>query len=148
MVITVRHVKGKNPTRIVVGNPTTSFDSLLEDGDAPIYILHYQAIPIHPKVEYFKLPTINNQISTRKILEVLYKLGIQTLYIEGGAATISGFIKDKQADILQLHLAPMLFGSGVSGLQFPNVRLMTEAYTFQHHHFLPIGDAMMFTGFN
>jgi len=145
--LTVRHVKGTNPIRIIVGNPPPQFDSLLKSGDAPILTLHHKPITVDPNIQYHQFEACKGQINTKEVLEFLYKKGIKTIYIEGGAKTISYFFENSDIDILQLHLAPMIFGSGTNGLQIPNVQTMEDAYTFTHHHFLPIGDTMMFTGF-
>jgi len=145
--LTVRHVKGTNPIRIIVGNPAPKFDSLLESGDATILTLHHQTIDMDPNVQYFKFNACNGRIKSAEVLAFLYEKGIKTVYIEGGAKTISYFFESADIDILQLHLAPIIFGSGTNGLQMLNVQTMEDAYNFSYHHFLPIGDAMMFTGF-
>ena len=145
--LTVRHVEGKNPIRIILGNPTPEFDSLLESGEEPVLALHHQSIETHPAVQYFKFDAPEGRISTQEVLAFLYEQGIHTVYIEGGATTISCFVENLDVDILQLHIAPIIFGSGTASLQFPKVQLMKEAYTFKHHYFQSVGNTMMFTGF-
>jgi len=103
--LNVRHVCGQDPVRIVLGNPNSDFNSLLNCSDAKI------------------------------------------LYIEGGATTTSIFIKSKAVDVIQLHIAPMIFGSGKSSIELPNIDMVKEAISFSEYHFLPFGDSVMFTGF-
>ena len=145
--LTVRHVEGENPIRIILGNPTPQFDCLLESGATPILTLYHKTIEQHSAVQYFKFEAIAGRISTKEVLTFLFKKGIHTVYIEGGARTISCFFKNSDIDILQLHIAPIIFGSGTSSLQFPSVQFMKEAFTFKHHYFQPVGNTMMFTGF-
>jgi len=145
--LTVRHVEGKNPIRIILGNPIPEFDCLLESGAAPILTLCHKSIENHPAVQYFKFEAKDGRISTEKVLAFLFEKSIHTVYIEGGATTISCFFENLDIDILQLHIAPIIFGSGTSSMQFPSVQLMKEAYSFKHHYFQTVGDTIMFTGF-
>ena len=103
--LTVRHVEGKNPTRIILGNPTPEFDCLLESAAAPILTLHHKTIETHTAVQYFKFEATKGHICTEKVLAFLFKKGIHTVYIEGGAKTISCFFENSDVDILQLHLS-------------------------------------------
>lgn len=46
-----------------------------------------------------------------KILETLWKDGVQELLIEGGASTISQFIRDRLVDRMRLAIGPNIVGS-------------------------------------
>lgn len=145
--LTVRLVKGQHPTRIIIGHPSSNFDSLLQCADAPIWVFHNRPLEKIAGVNYQQLPLCNQgNIDTEAIVRLLYKLGIYTVYLEGGALTTAHFLAGKQVAILQLHIAPLLFGSGTSSIQLPAINKVGEALTFTHSSFLPFGDAMMFTG--
>lgn len=147
--LNVRHVLGDNPIRIVVGNPNSSFESLLAASDERILVFAQEkknysspitSIPITQK-------NANKTIKPQIILEELYKLGIYAIYIEGGANTTSHFLNAKAVDILQLHIAPLIFGSGKDSIVLPHIEMVKEAIQFTDYHFLPFGNSIMFTGF-
>jgi len=117
--LTVRHVIGPDPTRIIIGNPPAVFDSLIESSTAPIHIFCSKALDQLSTVQYHLLSTKNGLICPHEILEKLYLLNIHSVYIEGGSHTTSHFLEKGAIDILQLHIAPILFGSGTNGIQLP-----------------------------
>jgi diaminohydroxyphosphoribosylaminopyrimidine deaminase/5-amino-6-(5-phosphoribosylamino)uracil reductase len=49
-------------------------------------------------------------------------------------------------DILQLHLAPMLFGSGKQAIKLPHIEQVTDGVQFENFRFWKMGDAIMFGG--
>ena len=146
--LTVRHVNGPDPTRIIIGNPPAVFDSLLESSTAPIHVFCSKPLEELSAVKYHLLSTENGLICPKEILKKLYLLNIHSVYIEGGAHTTSHFFEMGAIDILQLHIAPILFGSGTNGIQLPTINKVKEGKQFDLYHFLPVGDSMMFTGFN
>jgi len=145
--LTVRHVKGQHPTRIIIGHPTSNFNSLVQSADSPILVIHNKSISKIKGVNYYQLPIDDEgKIDTNAIVHLLYQLGIYTVYLEGGALTTSHFLETKQVAILQLHIAPLLFGSGIGAIQLSAIDKVGEALTFTYSSFLPFGDGMMFTG--
>ena len=147
--LNVRHVDGKNPTKIILGNPKSNFKSLLESSDAPILVLGKKRGDYPKAVQFIpiKPPNKTGLIPPKILLKKLFELGIYTIYIEGGATTTSTFINSKAVDILQLHIAPLLFGSGKASIELPTIKAVKEAIKFEEYHFLPFGDSVMFTGF-
>jgi len=147
--LNVRHVSGKNPVRIVLGNPKSDFKSLVACSKEKILIFGKEKLTVSPPLESIVLPSncLALGIQPLAILTKLYQLGIHSVYIEGGAKTTSNFVNSKAVDILQLHIAPMIFGSGKASITLPNIETVKEAISFQEYNFLPFGDSMMFTGF-
>jgi len=147
--LNVRHVYGKNPVRIVLGNPKSDFKSLLDCSDEKILVFGKEKIIVQPPLESIVLPKKcqEAEIEPLAILAKLFKLGIHSVYVEGGAKTTSNFVNSKAIDILQLHIAPMIFGSGKASIVLPNIEAVQEAISFKEYNFLPFGDSMMFTGF-
>ncbi len=147
--LNVRHVCGKNPVRIVLGNPKSDFKSLLNCSDEKILIFGKEKLDVHPPLFSIVLPKncTKTTIAPLAILAELFKLGIHTVYVEGGATTTSNFVNAKAVDVLQLHIAPMIFGSGKASIVLPNIEAVNEAISFTDYNFLPFGDSIMFTGF-
>ncbi|MFK7979417.1 MAG: RibD family protein [Saprospiraceae bacterium] len=147
--LNVRHVSGNNPVRIVLGNPDSDFKSLLACSNEKILVFGKEKLSVQPPLESIVLPKKCPKASIEPIaiLTKLFTLGIHSVYIEGGATTTSNFVNSKAVDILQLHIAPMIFGSGKASIVLPNIEAVNEAISFKEYNFLPFGDSMMFTGF-
>ncbi|MEM6317678.1 MAG: RibD family protein [Bacteroidota bacterium] len=148
--LTVRHVVGPNPTKIILGSPKKNLTDLVENTvEEKIVIFGKLAGQEASKVAFYPLPydVTTAIISPQAILEKLFELGIETVYIEGGAKTTSNFLNAGAVDVLQLHFAPLIFGSGKTSIELPSIDMVKEAIQFSEYHFLPFGDSMMFTGF-
>jgi diaminohydroxyphosphoribosylaminopyrimidine deaminase/5-amino-6-(5-phosphoribosylamino)uracil reductase len=145
--LTVRHVAGEHPIRVVVGRPDADYDSLLKACDQPIFVYGTTKACVDAPVDYTQLPdSPEGRACSLRVLQALYSRGIRTVYLEGGPTTTSRFLKDGAVDILQLHISPMLFGSGMGAVQFAPIGKVDEAIAFRSFTFEPVGDTMMFVG--
>lgn len=162
--LTVRHVEGENPTRVVLCSTDTDFGSLLSSLNDEILVFgtaddHAGQIPTlaspggqeqgaeaSRRVRYQVMPRKDGHMDTHEILRALYREGQESVYIEGGAATTSTFLADGALDIVQLHFAPMIMGSGISSFTLPTIEEVGASIGFDHFAFHPVGDSVMFTG--
>ena len=145
--LTVRHVSGEHPSRVVLGRPDADFSSLQQSANAPILAIGHRDRTPGCSVTYLKMDKgEQGHIPSLKLLCELYKRGLHTVYIEGGPITTSRFLQDQAVDVLQLHLSPLLFGSGKSAIELPRIDEVGEALSFSAFFFQPIGDTVMFTG--
>jgi len=107
--LTVRHWTGENPLRIVLGRTA--------EGELPIGFQAYA------------------DISTA--LSDLYRQGVQTLLVEGGAQTLQSFIDCGLWDEASVELSPVVLGSGVPEPRMPHgavLKLETHfGATFCHY---------------
>ncbi len=145
--LTVRHVKGEHPCRVVIARPDSDFSSLLQACSKPVLVFGSEKSSRNGRIQYTCLPKgERGHIPSQLILEKLYERGIYSVYLEGGPLTTSRFLKDGAVDFMQLHLAPLVFGSGKSALCLPEIEHVREAVSFFEHTFHPVGDSIMFTG--
>lgn len=144
--LTVRHVHGQNPRRIVISSSARDFSSLTDSCGDPVLVLGTGPESQSQHLNYKSLPAQNGHISCKQILEYLYQENILSVYVEGGAETTSNFLRDGMLDVMQLHLSPQIFGSGISGISLSPIEEVREAVRFQHFTFLPVGDSYMFVG--
>lgn len=144
--LTVRHVHGQNPRRIVISSSARDFSSLTDSCGDPVLVLGTGPESSGQHLNYRSLPAQNGHISCKEILEYLYQENILSVYVEGGAETTSNFLRDGMLDVMQLHLSPQIFGSGISGISLPSIDEVREAVRFEHFTFLPVGDSYMFVG--
>ena len=146
--LNVRHVSGQNPTRIILGNPNSDLQSLIKSAKTPILVFGKEKKNTNTAIVTFQLSccSAKKKLPPQIILKKLFEQKIYTVYVEGGATTTSNFLKAKAVDIVQLHIAPMIFGSGKTSIVLPNIDEVKEALNFSEFHFLPFGDSIMFTG--
>ena len=144
--LTVRHVRGNNPVRVVLGKNLAGLESLFRSSLDPVIL-----IGGHPPYESARFLTIplgrkNGFVPTAQILRALYKRGIHSVYIEGGAITASRFLQEKTLDIIQIHISPMILGPGLPLFLFPPVQRVSQSLRFDSFFYSAIDDGIMFTG--
>lgn len=145
--LTVRLVEGLNPRRIVLCSSDADFSSLHDHCEDEVLIVGTCDDPEIPRTQFHKFePTEDGRINCQALLHFLFEQGIYSVYIEGGAATTSGFLLEKATDVVQLHISPMIFGSGVSSFVLPEISQVEEAIHFDRFFFRPMGDTYMFVG--
>ena len=143
--LTVRHAEGSDPIRIVIGEACDP-ECLEQAGPGAIVLIGGDGGRDSPQVGRLRLPSVGGRISTTSILEALYRNDILSVYIEGGATTTSAFLADRNIDILQLHISPMIIGPGVNSFSGPAIESIEESVRFDRHVYRAIGDGMMFVG--
>jgi diaminohydroxyphosphoribosylaminopyrimidine deaminase / 5-amino-6-(5-phosphoribosylamino)uracil reductase len=96
-----------------------------------------------PGVEVVRLSAKGDPMSPRAIVDALFERGLKTLLIEGGAWTVSGFIDANAVDRLHVLVAPMILGSGKTGLALkPIARLAEARRPLAQIHLLADGDVL------
>ncbi len=147
--LSVRLVEGSNPTRIVIGDHLYCTSSLLSSQGKNFRIVSCPTkISEQEGIEFITVPRKENTIPTDDILSELYKKGIRSVLIEGGSNTTSRFIREKNIDMVQLHIAPLLLGKGIPNyIGNEAITKIDDGLHFEQFLFHPVGDAMMFTGY-
>jgi diaminohydroxyphosphoribosylaminopyrimidine deaminase / 5-amino-6-(5-phosphoribosylamino)uracil reductase len=142
--LTVRYVKGPNPIKVIVGNSANYFSSVLESGDR---IIHLVTKPVKEQkgIETVVMEGVSGQIQPEDILARLFKIGIYSVYVEGGAFTISAFIRSKSADIINFYISPVIIGSGIS-IDFQGIARVEDAICLQNCKYIPMGEGMLIKG--
>ena len=145
--LTVRLVEGGNPHKVVLCSSESDFSSLQADTSTPVLIIGTCEDPGIEHTTYAQLPAgPNGRIAGRDILQYLYSLGLYSVYVEGGPMTTSHFLQERSIDIVQLHIAPLIFGSGLESFSLPSISTVDEAIQFDQFYYKPIGDTFMFVG--
>ena len=145
--LTVRLVEGENPRKVVLCSTEGDFSSLRAESSSSVLVIGTGEDPCVENATYCQLPSgENDRIASNDILRHLYAQGLYTVYVEGGATTTSYFLQEGAVDILQLHVAPLIFGSGLDSFSLPGITTVDEAIRFAPFYYKPIGDAFMFVG--
>lgn len=140
--LSVRHVSGDDPKKIVVGGDKMNIKNYhISEKE---FISFSQSI--NSKGRNFRLNKKNGIYDSRRILETLYDQGLRSVYIEGGSFTTSTFLTQNSIDQVQVHFAPIILGSGVTSFNFKGVQYLKEAVYFKSFRYQPLGNQMMFIG--
>lgn len=127
--LTVRRCAGRDPARVVI-DPRGRAPAGLRmfhadrDGTRRLSLRAPGAPPPPPGVEAIEVPATDGRFDPRALVAALGRAGLSRLLIEGGARTISNFLDADALDRLHLMVAPLLIGSGRSGIDLrPEGRL-------------------------
>src|ERR1051325_8080595 len=129
--LTVRRVAGPSPARIVLdprGRLPADARVLAADGVRRIVITAAGMRSSLPEdVEIAEIPAHGGEIAPTAILAALAERGLHRILIEGGAHTVSRFIAAGCLDRLHVMVAPIMFGSGQTGVTLAPIARADEA---------------------
>jgi riboflavin biosynthesis pyrimidine reductase len=107
------------------------------------YVVRTEQVPCPAGVETIVVPRTAEQLSPQAIVEALFARGLKRLLIEGGAWTVSSFIAARAVDRLHVLVAPVILGSGKSGLSLPPIDRLSDALRpATRVHILADGDVL------
>lgn len=128
--LTVRHVEGKHPTRVVIDpNGRAPRDvQILNDGMAPVVFITKPGVAIPEGAEQIELePGDNGWFTPVAIVAALRKHGLPRILVEGGADTLASFLDAQAIDLLHVLVAPIILGSGKAGFSLAPIDQLDEA---------------------
>ncbi|WP_106477331.1 RibD family protein [Phytohalomonas tamaricis] len=150
--LTVRHVEGENPVRVVL-DPQGRVDSMQQIFQAPqAPTLHIvacdeaacnRATDSASHVTVLKISGSEQGIAPRAVLDALAARGLKRVLIEGGGVTVSRFLAAGCLHRLQITVAPIMIGSGRPALTLPQIDTLDEALRPPCRIF-PLGDDVLF----
>ncbi|KHE94122.1 MAG: bifunctional diaminohydroxyphosphoribosylaminopyrimidine deaminase/5-amino-6-(5-phosphoribosylamino)uracil reductase RibD [Candidatus Scalindua rubra] len=155
--LTVRHVKGKNPFRIIVDSklriPIKS--SVLTDANAHLTIIATTSNAPAMKIEAVKklgaeVLVVNRERTGRVSLsDLLRKLGkreIMSVLVEGGSEIITALLKAGLVDKMIVPIAPKIVGKGLEAIGDLNINKINRAIRFSSFKTMRKGDDIIFEG--
>jgi len=155
-MLTVRHVEGKNPLRVVLDKSLrTPLNSKVVESQetAPTIIFTQKNLDkdraaqlekIGVRIEPVELDD-TGILSLNEILLNLGEKGIMTLMVEGGRAVFTSFIKQNIIDRLITVLAPKIIGSeGIPVFGELGIKAMSEVEEWRFNRVKRIGPDVMF----
>lgn len=156
--LTVRHVRGSNPYRIVLTS-SVRFPrkcKLLHDNS------DYKTIVAATRdaadqlarskqgrnIIIWKLKT-NRQgsVDTKDLLRQADQFGIRSLLLEGGSALATTFLKRRLVDKVVLVTAPMILGHGTDSVGDLRIRKLAKSISFRNYSFGRCNGDSVFTGY-
>jgi diaminohydroxyphosphoribosylaminopyrimidine deaminase/5-amino-6-(5-phosphoribosylamino)uracil reductase len=132
--LTVRNWSGKSPLRIVIDrHRRIPANSNLLDGNNPALVFSNRNA-VTNSVEYLRIEESPDFL--KDILAVLYRRGIHSLLVEGGASLHNSFIKEGLWDEIRIETAPVELKAGVMAADIKNckdLRLIEKKIIPRHH---------------
>lgn len=148
--LTVRHVPGEDPLRVVVDGslrtPLTA--AVLADGAAKGTVLAVtdrapaaqcrNAASLGATV--LRMPAREGgRVDLGALLSDLYTLGVRSVMVEGGAALITSFLRDRLVDRLAVCIAPKVLGSGIEAVGDLGIRELAGSLILSDTSVIPYG---------
>lgn len=127
--LTVRHVSGRNPARVVIdpnGRLPPGSALLREDGARRIVVGGGREPPA-AGVERLDLPLRDGLLDPLAIVSALAGCGLSRVLVEGGGRTVSAFLAAGALTRLHVSVAPLVIGSGPCGLCLPAIDRLDSA---------------------
>lgn len=129
--LTVRHVAGPNPARVVIdtkGRLPWDAKLLRDDGCRRVIVTESNTEITAPAgVEFLRIargPAA--QLDPVAIAHGLSALGFRRVLIEGGMMTLSTFLASGCLDRLHIAIAPIILGSGPVGMTLPPIERVEQ----------------------
>lgn len=122
--LTVRHVDGRQPRRIVLDSRArTPLDARILNGEAPATVCVTAAAP-SDRVEELKgtgaevleLAGGDGAVPLEPLKSALGKAGIVTLMVEGGSRVAASFLRERAVDRIACFVAPRILGAGIPSI--------------------------------
>lgn len=122
--LTVRHVDGRQPRRIVLDSRArTPLEAQVLNGEAPATVCVTEAATADrvqglkgTGAEVLVLPGGGGSIPIAPLKMVLGKAGIVTLMVEGGSRVAASFLRECAVDQIACFVAPRILGAGIPSI--------------------------------
>lgn len=152
--LTVRHVKGRNPLRIIVSssclpskiNLFTRNDDHKTIVAAPRHIIDkgtYKSAITWP----VRMQKGGKGLDLKDLLKQAASHGVASILFEGGGHLATSLIKQGLVDKYYLIIAPMIIGQGVSGVGDLGITRLSQAIRFAESGTETIGTDILFWGY-
>ena len=155
--LTVRHVRGTSPLRVVVDSTlrTPPDAAVLADGAASGTVLAVtEAAPARRRERALSLGATvlmlpsdaDNRVDLVALLGELVASGIGSVMVEGGATLITGFFRAGLVDRLAVCLAPKILGNGIEAIGDLGIRDLSRSLILADAAVEPYGVDLILSG--
>ncbi|MBP3192818.1 bifunctional diaminohydroxyphosphoribosylaminopyrimidine deaminase/5-amino-6-(5-phosphoribosylamino)uracil reductase RibD [Natronogracilivirga saccharolytica] len=162
--LTVRHVSGRQPKRIVIDGPGTLPDDLhlFSDihEDKTIRVTYNRSLADNQpdpalsmlQPDYFRganiaVSEINGHCNLEQAINKIGDMGINSILVEAGSSLASALVRENLVDKLQLFIAPKMLGGGTRSFLGLGIERMSEVIGFREGRWEKFGDDMLYTGY-
>lgn len=155
--LTVRHVPGKNPLRVVVDSSlrTPPEAAVLANGGGPgTAFAVTESAPTERRERVLSLGATvldlpsdpDGHVDLKALFEKLGALGVGSAMVEGGATLITNLLKAGVVDRLAVCVAPKILGSGIQAVGDLGIRDLSRSLTLADAAVEPYGVDLILSG--
>lgn len=162
--LSVRHVSGRQPQRIVIDGPyelprelnvfsdkyeektiiiTWNQEASSMDADPMLRVMQQNYF----RGEVIQVPKTDGHVDLRQTFKRLGEKRITSVLVEGGQQLSSALIRQGLVDKLELFIAPKLLGAGSRSLLNIGINKMKEIAELKEVSWTKVGDDMLLTGY-
>lgn len=148
-LLTVRLVEGRQPIRVVLDARARLSPGSKLISDASATTIHATCFPDRPAaashVEPWCLPPDPGGVGVdlETLLARLGARGVRRILVEGGACTITAFLRRGLADRIIVTVAPMILGKGIDAVGDLGIESLDQALRFDPVRVFSLGDDVM-----
>ena len=144
--LTVRHVSGSNPVRVVL-DPSARLDArrrVFTDDAAETLVVHAAGLdaPAPGLAKILHVPVDGAGLKLDVLLERLRQRDLDSVFVEGGGSTVSRFLEAGLLDRLHVAIAPIVTGRGRPGLTLAAREHIADCLRPAHRVFTMGGDVL------
>ena len=156
--LTVRHVSGMQPFRIVLDGEGTLPETLNlfhDEWTSKTIAVTKKSTPpgyasqlIDQGGRVIMMESESRHVELSELICLLAnELQIQSILVEAGPRLSSALLRQNQIDRLRLFLAPKLIGNGLRTFEDLGVKQLAQSITFADSCWETVGDDQLFTGY-
>jgi len=162
--LTVRHVKGRQPKRIVLDGPyelprtlklfsdkyeektivvTWNKKASATDADPMLRVLQHNYF----RGEIIQVSKNEGHINLKETFQELGNRGINSILVESGQQLSSALLREKLVDKIELFIAPKLLGGGTRSMLNLGIDKMRDIIQLKESSWQQVGDDLLLTAY-
>jgi diaminohydroxyphosphoribosylaminopyrimidine deaminase / 5-amino-6-(5-phosphoribosylamino)uracil reductase len=147
--LTVRHVPGRNPVRIVLDSHLgldPDCNLLTTPDDAPTWVFGLEGEPTpdwasRDNIQIFRTPPDENgRVNLSDVHRIISERGVGSLLVEGGSHIWTSFLDQDMVDKVEFVVAPMLIGTGIEAISDLGILKVHDAIRLDPMRWRKIGN--------
>lgn len=124
--LTTRHVKGRNPLRILLDRHLrVPQNRLIFHDGLPLWVMNVMEEKQEGAIRYLQLSEAN---FLDEMLQRLHQEGVSSVLVEGGSGIHQAFIEGNYWDELRIGISPIQLGQGVKAPAWPSASFQQQEY--------------------
>ncbi len=146
--LTTRRVIGPNPVRVILDprRRLAAEHGVFHDRAAPTLLVCAKELADRTApggVEIIGVSVQDGRLNLQEVVQQLHKRQWFGVFVEGGGLTVSAFLEHRLLDRLQVTVAPLIIGSGRSGLWLPPIQDLSQGLRPRHRRYV-MGEDVLF----
>jgi GTP cyclohydrolase II len=153
-LLTVRHVPGSSPTRVILDSRLRiPWEAQVLNDDAPTVVL-----TTHASSAETRHALLRRSVAVRCVrgaaggvdlkdgLSALAEMGVSTLLVEGGVGVITSFLRSNLVDRAVIAIAPMIIGEGREAIGDLGIGRVRDALRLENSMVARVGPDILMVG--